>query len=119
MELTSPIFFFFALVVLNGECFWSLCSQYLPFLIDDIVLFCGCSDDIVARDIHVKEWKLVYAPQNPILEELLFNAAKSLRLDSIVGANSSEELEAIMFNRELVAGVQFNHPAVSILIWNF
>lgn len=70
------------------------------------------SDEIVIRDIHVKEWKLVYSPLNPIFEELADLAAKSLQLDGVVAANSSEELEAIMFNQELVAGIDFLHSPV-------
>lgn len=70
------------------------------------------SDDIVARDIHVKEWKLVYSPINPIFDELAENAAKSLQLEGAVGVNSSEEVESAMFNRELVAGINFQHSAV-------
>lgn len=70
------------------------------------------SDDIVIRDTHIKEWKLVYSPLNPIFEEMADLAAKSLQLDGIVAANSSEELESIMFNQELVAGIDFQHPPV-------
>lgn len=66
----------------------------------------------MARDIHVKEWKLVYSPMNPIFDELADVAAKSLQLEGVVGVNSSEELEGVMFNRELVAGINFLHSAV-------
>lgn len=60
----------------------------------------------------VNEWKLVYAPQNDILESLLSNAATSLKLDGVEGVHNGSEIAAVMGNRQLVAGVQFNHPAV-------
>lgn len=74
------------------------------------------SDEVVARDLHVKEWKLVYSPLNPALEELVDIASKSLQLDGVVGVNSSEELEAVMFNRELVAGIEFQHSSVNFCL---
>lgn len=74
------------------------------------------SDEIEIRDIHVGEWKLVYSPLNPIFEEMADIAAKSLQLDGIVGVNSSEELEAVMFNQELVAGIDFQHPQVKFQV---
>lgn len=71
------------------------------------------SDDIEVRDIYVKEWKLVYSPQNSIFEELVDEAVKSLKLNGIVGVNTPEEVEAVMFNQELVAGINFQHLQVN------
>lgn len=64
----------------------------------------------------MREWKLVYSPINPIFEEIADLAAKSLQLEGVVAANSSEELESIMFNQELVAGIDFQHPPVKFQI---
>lgn len=73
-----------------------------------------CSENGL-KNIKVKEWKLVYTPQNPVLEEMLDRAAKSLHLNGVVGANDTDELISKMFNREFVAGIEFNHPAVNFL----
>lgn len=76
------------------------------------------SEENAARDIHVKEWKLVYSPPNPILENLVAIAAKSLELDGVVAVNDSEQLIGTMFSKELVAGIEFHHPAVNIFTQN-
>lgn len=70
------------------------------------------SDEIVMRDTHIREWKLVYSPSPSVFDELADLAAKSLQLEGAVGVNSSEELEAAMFNQELVAGIDFQHSQV-------
>lgn len=62
----------------------------------------------------IKEWRLVYSPKNEVFEKLLTEAALSLGLKGVVGVDTQEELEATMVNRQLVAGVQFEHPSVSI-----
>lgn len=55
----------------------------------------------------------MYSPKNPLLEKMLYSAAKSLKLDDVVGVSGRDELISTMFNRELVAGIEFNHPAVN------
>lgn len=41
--------------------------------------------------------------------------ARILELDKgVVAVNSSEQIEAVMFNRELIAGLEFDLPAVNI-----
>lgn len=62
---------------------------------------------------EIKEWKLVYAPNNTILGDLLLSASSTLRLDGVIGVDNSSQVESLMGNRMLVAGVQFDHPAVS------
>lgn len=42
-------------------------------------------------------------------------AVESLKLDGLVGVNNSDELVEAMFKHGLVAGLEFNHPAVNIL----
>lgn len=56
----------------------------------------------------------MYSPQNPILENLVELAAKSLELDGVVAVNDSEQIVGTMFSKELVAGIEFHHPAVNI-----
>lgn len=70
------------------------------------------SESASFRDIHVKEWRLVYSPQNPVLNRLVDTAANSLGLNGTVGVSTSDELVGVMFNRELIAGIEFKHPTV-------
>lgn len=56
---------------------------------------------------------MAYSPKNEVLGKFLMEAARSLGLEAVVGVDTPEELEAIMVNRQLVAGVQFEHPSVS------
>lgn len=88
----------------------SLCENlFISFLFS---FRCANSEDAGVRDIYVKEWKLVYSPYNAVFEELIDAACKSLQLDGIVGVNTPEEVEAAMTNRELVAGIVFQHSQV-------
>lgn len=61
----------------------------------------------------IKDWKLVYSPKNEVLETLLTGAATSLGLKGVYGVAGQKELEATMVNKQLVAGVQFEHSPVS------
>lgn len=65
-------------------------------------------------DVHIKHFKLVYAPENAIFEKLLNDTAVSLELDGIVNVTSASQIEDVMFRDELLAGVEFDHPAVGI-----
>lgn len=77
----------------------------------------SCSEESVGRhDLHVKEWGLVYSPINNELAELMNETVALLKLENgTVAVNSSADIETVMFNRELVAGVEFDIPAVSII----
>lgn len=61
---------------------------------------------------EIKEWKLVYAPNNKLFGNVLTSVAAKLELDGIVGVESEEEIEAAILKRKLVAGIHFNHSAV-------
>lgn len=69
-------------------------------------------NDSGRTNYRVKEWKLVYLPQNPVLEKLLNAVAHSLELDGVEGVNSTNEMIRVMFDRALVAGIEFKHSAV-------
>lgn len=70
---------------------------------------------IFGRDnIFLREWQLVYSPQNPILDDLMSEVSRSLALTGIVGVGSSNQIFDVMLNQELIAGVEFQHPAVNI-----
>lgn len=73
-----------------------------------------CSqEDVDRHDLHVKEWGLVYSPVNKQLAELMNETARLLQLeDGAIAVNTSADVEAVMFNRELVAGIEFDLPAV-------
>lgn len=60
----------------------------------------------------IKEMKLAYTPKNQIFETLLTEVFKSLKLDGVVSANSTEELEFIISDKKLLAGVEFEHSKV-------
>lgn len=76
-----------------------------------------CSEESVDRhNLHVKEWGLVYSPINNELAELMNETVALLKLENgTVAVNNSADIEAVMFNREFVAGVEFDIPAVSII----
>lgn len=64
------------------------------------------------QGVNIKEWKLVYLPENPVLENLIHTVSKSLKLDGVVGVKTSNDLIQVMIDRELVAGIEFEHSAV-------
>ncbi|XP_055326120.1 phospholipid-transporting ATPase ABCA3-like, partial [Sitodiplosis mosellana] len=63
------------------------------------------------RDIHLREWGLVYSPKNKVFEDLLQLASIRFNFTVIYGVNSSEEVERLMIEREFLAGVVFDHSA--------
>lgn len=59
---------------------------------------------------------------NKQLAELMNETARLLQLENgTVAVNTSADIETVMFNRELVAGVEFDLPAVMIdfFFYNF
>ncbi|XP_055298016.1 phospholipid-transporting ATPase ABCA3-like isoform X5 [Sitodiplosis mosellana] len=69
-------------------------------------------EDVDRFDLHVKEWALVYSPVNKELAELMNETARLLKLENgTVAVNTRAEIESVMFNRELVAGLEFDLPA--------
>lgn len=57
----------------------------------------------------IKEWKLVYAPKNVHLDKLMDWITKKHGLNGFEGVANGMEIESVMLNRELIAGIQFNH----------
>lgn len=66
------------------------------------------------QGVNIKEWKLIYSPENSVLENLVNTVSKSLKLDGSVGVKTSNDIAQVMVNRKLVAGIEFEHPAVNI-----
>lgn len=62
---------------------------------------------------------MVYSPDNKELAELMNETARLLNLEKGAEAvNTSSEVEGVMFNKEYVAGIEFDLPAV-IKLANF
>ncbi|KAJ6638915.1 Phospholipid-transporting ATPase ABCA3, partial [Pseudolycoriella hygida] len=59
----------------------------------------------------VQQWKLVYLPKNEYLEKLLNKTIELLKLDGIMSADTSKQLEDIMNNQRFFAGIEFDHQA--------
>lgn len=60
----------------------------------------------------IREWKVVYAPQNARLDELLTSVSGKLGLEGFVGVADDQEIASVMTNRKLIAGIQFAHFSV-------
>lgn len=61
----------------------------------------------------IKEWKLVYSPQNDRLDDLMAIVARNLELDGFIGVANEQEIGTVMTNQKLIAGIQFKLAAVS------
>lgn len=57
----------------------------------------------------------MYLPTNEFLENLMLNVSERLGLDRSIAVKTPEEMESILFNQNLVAGIEFLDLAVSIL----
>lgn len=51
---------------------------------------------------------------NDVLQSLMNEAIKLLDLDGVIAVNTTKEVEQVMYNQQLVAGIQFNHFSVSL-----
>lgn len=69
-----------------------------------------------AGDVFLEEWRLVYSPKCVLFERLTNSAARALGLVGVVGVDDPDGIRRVMLDRELVAGIEFKHPAVRILI---
>lgn len=63
------------------------------------------------RDV-LDEWRLVYCPNNTILERLVTNAGSSLGVHPPYGVDNAEQLHSVMLFYKVIAGIEFHHPAV-------
>lgn len=92
-----------------------ICHSDIKIMIVFFFFFETCSQEALDHDIHVKEWALVYSPNNKELGKLMTETARLLELQSgAIAVNTSDQVEAVMFNRELVAGLEFDLPEVTI-----
>ncbi|XP_037025654.1 ATP-binding cassette sub-family A member 3-like isoform X1 [Bradysia coprophila] len=55
-------------------------------------------------------WRIVYTPNVPILDELLRGASNVLQLQTAVGVNSSKELSKTLVQQNLFVGLEFHNP---------
>lgn len=61
---------------------------------------------------HIKNWQLTYSPQNPVFDRILDDVSRSLNLNGYVGVLTSIEMKNVLFDRSLVAGIEFHHSVV-------
>lgn len=83
---------------------------------DRIIFFCNHRSEFWLED-WVKEWKLVYLPQNECLERLLNKTVEMLSLDGILSVDTSKQIEDVMDSRRLLAAIEFDHP--DVIIYSF
>lgn len=69
------------------------------------------------RNIYLKEFRLVYVPDNEIFKKFMTAVGQSLHLTGVDGVNTSSELLNVMDRRELIAGIEFRHSAVNTLMF--
>lgn len=70
---------------------------------------------------HVLNSTFLYYPKNDVLENLMNETLRSFLLHSMYeleGVNDPKELETEMNERNLIAAIQFDHPAVIIEFLN-
>lgn len=58
--------------------------------------------------LPIKEWRLVFTPNNSKLFDLLSDVSRDLDLTEPIGVSSSSDLENVFINRSLLAGIEFN-----------
>lgn len=58
-------------------------------------------------------------PENQILRNLMTAVGKSLNLTGVDGVNTSSEFLDVIDRREPIAGIEFWHPAVNTLIFQY
>lgn len=59
-----------------------------------------------------KEWKLAYMPKNAIFEDLLKRVSLHLGLNEPFSVSNSTEMESVITERRILAGVRFHHEEV-------
>lgn len=66
----------------------------------------------------IKEWKVVYSPKNDVFKQLLMPCIEKIVQSEPIGiesVGSPEEVEEIMIQRRLIAGIVFEHSAVNYM----
>ncbi|XP_037034194.1 ATP-binding cassette sub-family A member 3-like isoform X1 [Bradysia coprophila] len=59
----------------------------------------------------VKERKMVFHPNNTIFLDLMKSASDHLAIESPYGVDEVSQLEGILIKKELIAAIEFHHPA--------
>lgn len=63
------------------------------------------------RDVKVQ---LIFTPNNPIFTDLLDAASVELNLLPAIGVSNGQQLQNIMIDKNLLAGIEFHHLNVSL-----
>lgn len=71
------------------------------------------------KKVNIRTWKLAYTPKNPILDRIMGDVTKLLALDGFIGVQSSKEMENILLDQDLIAGIEFHHPMVRLTSTSF
>lgn len=61
----------------------------------------------------IEHWELAYSPKNIHFDKLIEQVVKDLKLDGYIGAENATALEGVLVSRKIVAGIEFQHEAVS------
>lgn len=62
----------------------------------------------------IEEWKLAYSPKNEYFDKLVKQAVADLKLDGYIAVDNATALEGVLVSRKIVAGIEFQHEAVSL-----
>lgn len=64
----------------------------------------------------IRTWKLAYLPKNAVFDDIMDDVTKSLALDGFISVQSAKDLGNVLFSQQLVAGIEFHHPAVRLTL---
>lgn len=64
--------------------------------------------------LHQIDYRLVYSPQSPILDELVAGVVQDLSLAGHYGVATAEQLERELIQHSLLAGIEFSPNVVSL-----
>lgn len=70
------------------------------------------SASVSNRDVFIRDWRLVYSPNNPVLGNLVGAASNPLGINQPVGVDTVDQMNGAMLYYGVIAGIQFHHPAV-------
>lgn len=65
--------------------------------------------------------KLTFTPNNDLFETLIRSVSKQLCYDEAIGVSDVNQMEVIVNQQEVTAGIEFHHPLVSLnysKFWN-
>lgn len=61
----------------------------------------------------IKEHRLAFTPNNAIFQSLMDHVDGKLKLDKAIGVSDDDQLQTILVDRGLIAGIVFHHLNVS------